>query len=180
MWETIVGRLGKIFIGYFHPLLGILMLNVWTIRCVAAGSKFAISGGSDDSCKIYDMLERRELGTLQHHDVRCKINHQDDVIKWWDKSRFSNIEFRWNFTGDSYLRGNPSTLPSDQCKRWQFFDHYQNGQLAGVYLFLFNLQSFWHDDKLLHWFCMIFIFYRRWLSSYEWFTWHEFHPILRS
>jgi len=43
------------------------------IRCVAAGSKFAISGGSDDSCKIYDMIERRELGTLQHHDgiVTC-------------------------------------------------------------------------------------------------------------
>merc|ERR1719219_1440040 len=43
------------------------------IRCVSAGSKFAISGGSDDSCKIYDMLERRELGTLQHHDgiVTC-------------------------------------------------------------------------------------------------------------
>jgi len=58
------------------------------IRCVAAGSKFAISGGSDDSCKIYDMLERRELGTLQHHDVR------------WD----------------SHLRGNPSTFSSDHCK----------------------------------------------------------------
>jgi len=43
------------------------------IRCVTAGSKFSISGGSDDSCKIYDMLERRELGTLQHHDgiVTC-------------------------------------------------------------------------------------------------------------
>jgi len=58
------------------------------IRCVAAGSKFAISGGSDDSCKIYDMLERRELGTLQHHDVR------------WDCD----------------LCCNPSSLPSDHCK----------------------------------------------------------------
>ena len=46
------------------------------VRCVTAGSKFSISGGSDDSCKIYDMLERRELGTLQHHDVRCKINFE--------------------------------------------------------------------------------------------------------
>ena len=46
--------------------------------------------------------------------------------------RFRIIEFRWNLTGDSYLRGNPSALPSDQCKRWQLFDHYTNGQLAGV------------------------------------------------
>jgi len=59
------------------------------IRCVAAGSKFAISGGSDDSCKIYDMLERRELGTLQHHDVR------------------------WN----RYMRGNPSPLSPYNSQR---------------------------------------------------------------
>ena len=49
-------------------------------RCVSAGSKFAISGGSDDSCKIYDMLERRELGTLQHHDVRCKITTYNIIV----------------------------------------------------------------------------------------------------
>ena len=89
--------------------------------------------------------------------------------------RFRIIEFRWNLTGDSYLRGNPSPLPSDQCKRWQLFDHYQNGQLAGVYLFLFNLQSFWHDDKLLHWFCMISIFYRRWLSRMIHMKWVSPH-----
>ena len=47
---------------------------------MSAGSKFAISGGSDDSCKIYDMLERRELGTLQHHDVRCKITTYNIIL----------------------------------------------------------------------------------------------------
>ena len=64
----------------------------WNSRCVAAGSKFAISGGSDDSCKIYDMIERRELGTLQHHDVRCKINSE-----WNRKYTFCKIGLFWIF-----------------------------------------------------------------------------------
>jgi len=37
------------------------------VRSLSAGSKFAISGGSDEMCKIYDMVSRREHGTLMHH-----------------------------------------------------------------------------------------------------------------
>jgi len=43
------------------------------IRSMAAGSKYVISGGSDDKCTIYEMSGRTEHGTLVHHDdsVTC-------------------------------------------------------------------------------------------------------------
>jgi len=48
------------------------------VRCVAAGSKYCISGGSDEVCKIYNMAEKNEHGTLMHHDgtITCAAIHE--------------------------------------------------------------------------------------------------------
>ena len=44
--------------------------NKYTVcRSVCAGSKYVISGGSDEICKIFDMTKRAEHGTLMHHEV---------------------------------------------------------------------------------------------------------------
>jgi len=38
------------------------------VRCLTAGSRFAVSGGSDENCKIFDMVRRVEHGVLDHHE----------------------------------------------------------------------------------------------------------------
>jgi len=47
------------------------------VRSVCAGSKYAVSGGSDEVCKIFDMTKRAEHGTLMHHEgtVSCMATH---------------------------------------------------------------------------------------------------------
>jgi len=47
------------------------------VRSITAGSKYVVSGGSDEVCKIYNMNERKEHGTLMHHDgtVTCLSLH---------------------------------------------------------------------------------------------------------
>jgi len=47
------------------------------VRSICAGSKYAISGGSDEICKIYDVTKRAEHGTLMHHEgtVSCLATH---------------------------------------------------------------------------------------------------------
>ena len=51
--------------------------HVGPVRCITTGSKFAISGGSDEQCKIFDMDKRVEHGVLAHHDgtVSCVTTH---------------------------------------------------------------------------------------------------------
>jgi len=51
--------------------------HVGPVRCITTGSKFAISGGSDEQCKIFDMDKRVEHGVLAHHDgtVSCLTTH---------------------------------------------------------------------------------------------------------
>ena len=41
------------------------------------GSKYAISGGSDEQCKIFDLEKRVEHGALTHHEgtVSCVATH---------------------------------------------------------------------------------------------------------
>lgn len=43
------------------------------VRSLSAGSKYAISGGTDEICKIYDMVSKTEHGSLMHHQgtVSC-------------------------------------------------------------------------------------------------------------
>jgi len=43
------------------------------VRSLCAGSKYAISGGTDEVCKIYDFTTKTEHGTLMHHEgtVSC-------------------------------------------------------------------------------------------------------------
>ena len=52
--------------------------HVGPVRCLTTGSKYAISGGSDEQCKIFDMDKRVEHGVLCHHDgtVSCVATHQ--------------------------------------------------------------------------------------------------------
>jgi hypothetical protein len=38
-------------------------------RSVATGSRYTISGGTDEQCKVFDMTDRKESGTLIHHEV---------------------------------------------------------------------------------------------------------------
>lgn len=52
------------------------------VRCLAAGSRFAVSGGSDENCKIFDLVKRVEHGVLGHHDgtvsalaTHCPTSH---------------------------------------------------------------------------------------------------------
>jgi len=47
------------------------------VRCLAAGSKYAVSGGSDEMCKVFDIVKRAEHGTLEHHEgtVSCLATH---------------------------------------------------------------------------------------------------------
>ena len=47
------------------------------VRSVCTGSKYAVSGGSDEVCKIFDMTKRAEHGTLMHHEgtVSCMATH---------------------------------------------------------------------------------------------------------
>ena len=47
---------------------------------MAAGSKYVISGGSDDKCTIYEMSERTEHGTLVHHDVSLDLLNLLDLL----------------------------------------------------------------------------------------------------
>ena len=47
---------------------------------MAAGSKYVISGGSDDKCTIYEMSGRTEHGTLVHHDVSLDLSKLMDWI----------------------------------------------------------------------------------------------------
>jgi protein MAK11 len=51
--------------------------HVGPVRCVTTGSRYAVSGGSDEQCKIYDMVKRVEHGVLGHHDgtVSCVATH---------------------------------------------------------------------------------------------------------
>ena len=39
--------------------------------------RYAVSGGSDEQCKIYDLVKRVEHGVLGHHDgtVSCVATH---------------------------------------------------------------------------------------------------------
>jgi len=48
-----------------------------SVRSLCAGSKYAVSGGSDEICKIFDMTKRAEHGTLMHHEgtVSCLATH---------------------------------------------------------------------------------------------------------
>jgi len=47
------------------------------VRSLSSGSKYAFSGGTDEVCKIYDMVSRTEHGTLMHHEgtVSCMTTH---------------------------------------------------------------------------------------------------------
>lgn len=47
------------------------------VRSLCAGSKYVVSGGSDEICKIFDMTKRAEHGTLMHHEgtVSCLATH---------------------------------------------------------------------------------------------------------
>ena len=47
------------------------------VRCLTAGSRFAVSGGSDENCKIFDMVKRVEHGVLDHHEgtVSSLVTH---------------------------------------------------------------------------------------------------------
>eukprot|EP00092_Neocalanus_flemingeri_P008804 GFUD01009477.1.p1 GENE.GFUD01009477.1~~GFUD01009477.1.p1 ORF type:complete len:382 (+),score=87.60 GFUD01009477.1:57-1202(+) len=47
------------------------------VRSICTGSKYAISGGSDEICKIFDITKRAEHGTLMHHEgtVSCLATH---------------------------------------------------------------------------------------------------------
>ena len=52
------------------------------VRCLTAGSRFAVSGGSDENCKIFDLVKRVEHGVLGHHDgtvsalaTHCPTSH---------------------------------------------------------------------------------------------------------
>jgi len=47
------------------------------VRSLTAGSKYVISGGSDEMCKVFDMRKRTEHGTLMHHEgtVSCMATH---------------------------------------------------------------------------------------------------------
>jgi protein MAK11 len=47
------------------------------VRSLCTGSKYAVSGGSDEICKIFDMTKRAEHGTLMHHEgtVSCMATH---------------------------------------------------------------------------------------------------------
>jgi len=48
-----------------------------SVRSISAGSKYVVSGGSDEICKIFDMTKRSEHGTLMHHEgtVSCLATH---------------------------------------------------------------------------------------------------------
>ena len=61
-----------------------------------------------------------------HEDWGSHENFWNIINRNW------NFETRWIISGDCYMRGNASTLSSDHCKRWQFLDDYQDGQLAGA------------------------------------------------
>lgn len=47
------------------------------VRSLATGSKYVISGGSDEMCKVFDMNSRTEHGVLMHHEgtVTCLATH---------------------------------------------------------------------------------------------------------
>jgi len=47
------------------------------VRCLTAGSRFAVSGGSDENCKIFDLVKRVEHGVLDHHEgtVSALVTH---------------------------------------------------------------------------------------------------------
>ena len=47
------------------------------VRCLTAGSRFAVSGGSDENCKIFDLVKRVEHGLLDHHEgtVSALVTH---------------------------------------------------------------------------------------------------------
>jgi len=51
--------------------------HVGPVRSLCTGSKYAVSGGSDEICKIFDMTKRAEHGTLMHHEgtVSCLATH---------------------------------------------------------------------------------------------------------
>ena len=51
-----------------RPAMNYLVLII-SSRSVCSGSKYVISGGSDEICKIFDMTKRAEHGTLMHHEV---------------------------------------------------------------------------------------------------------------
>jgi len=52
------------------------------VRSLAALSKFCISGGSDELCKVFDMSARVEGGTLMHHEgtVSCLASHEQHLV----------------------------------------------------------------------------------------------------
>ena len=70
------GERGFLHHKYFFPL-DLLYLFA---RSMAAGSKYVISGGSDDKCTIYEMSGRTEHGTLVHHDVSLDLSKLMDWI----------------------------------------------------------------------------------------------------
>lgn len=39
-----------------------------SVKALAAGGKYLVSGGSDENVKIFNLRKRQEHGTLQHHD----------------------------------------------------------------------------------------------------------------
>ena len=51
--------------------------HVGPVRCLTTGSRYAVSGGSDEQCKIFDLVRRVEHGVLDHHQgtVTCVATH---------------------------------------------------------------------------------------------------------
>ena len=52
-------------------------MHSFTLVLCSLGSKYAISGGSDEQCKIFDLDKRVEHGALTHHEgtVSCVATH---------------------------------------------------------------------------------------------------------
>ena len=53
------------------------MIHNILFHTLTTGSKYAITGGSDEQCKLFDLDKRVEHGVLAHHDgtVSCVTTH---------------------------------------------------------------------------------------------------------
>jgi len=88
-FEILVGTYEEYVIGYklvpqIKPSINydlvqnfVVKAHLGPVRCITTGSKYAISGGSDEQCKIFDLDKRVEHGALTHHEgtVSCVATH---------------------------------------------------------------------------------------------------------
>jgi len=75
------------------------------VRCVLGINRFVISGGSDELCKIFDLVSRKECGQLEHHDgtITCLAGYDKTHLLSASDDNSLAITGVWHWTVEKTL-----------------------------------------------------------------------------